>query len=273
MSCAIVSVLLSFAGISIACGQQSEDTKTSSTRSITSEFLLAHGFKQSATKPHIYTREHARLADVARDLGFSLKSLQPTVGQDSGSDVRTVDVDDSNFVVRSEVRDKNGHIIPGSLDDPDAICTISVSLRQAPVREFLKTDSSPRLRIMSVAVPEDRSEPLQVEFELAATGKKPVAILQSNFHVDLRGDNLLPGQGFGYPFPEGTPKIVIVSPGKPAVFKLSVPVVDAVGRLSSGKYTLRLRIQEFRGGRQPQSYDYEWEGREHHSNDFKFVIE
>ncbi len=268
----MMGILFGLMGASLACAQKGDDMKKSmpSTPKVIRKYLLTHGFKQSTTDSDIYNREHVRLADVARDLGFSVKDLQPTLNQYSHSDVRTVKVSDLTFVVKSEVRDKNGNIVGGSLDNPDAICTISVSLLQVPVREYAKTDSSPRMCIKSVVVPEDRSKPLQITFELASTGKKPVAMLQSDFQIRLTGGNIPPYTRFGNSFPEGTPQIIAIAPGKPVVFKLCVPV-DEMGSLSAGKYVVRIRIGNLKW-REPQRFDYEWEGREHLSNEYKFVI-
>jgi len=279
----VVNTVFALAGLPLACAQQREGTEKdpSSTRKITAEYLLKHGFKQSATDSDRYERKHARVGDLARELGFSLETLYRPSNPGGFESQRTVKIGDYVFDLRAEFRDSNGNIsyesdsgtAPEVLDDPDAICTISVLLRppgHRPTRELLKTDGSPGLRIKSVVVPQDRSAPFSVEFELSATGTKPVAIAQSDFWITLRGPGITPGLGFTPSFPEGTPRTIVVWPGKPDVFTLRVPV-DQVGRLVSGQYSVRLIISEIKV--RPQSYDYEWNGRGHHSDDFTFVIE
>ncbi len=169
----MMGILFGLMGTSLACAQKGDDMKksTPSTPKVTRTYLLAQGFKQSATDPDVYNLEHVRLADMARAFGFSVTDLRPTRNQSRYSDTRTVKVDDFTFVVKSEVRDKNGKIVSGSLDKPDAICTINVSLLQVPVRKYAKTDSTPRLHIKSVVMPKDRLKPWQITFELGARAR------------------------------------------------------------------------------------------------------
>ncbi len=244
-----------------------------STPRITSEYLLAHGFKQSATDPDTYNREHVRLAEIARDLGFSAKDLRPTLNQSNYSDVRTVKVGDLTFVVKTEVRDKNEKIVSKSLDKPDAICTVCVSLNSPPpVRERLKTDSVPCLHIKSVEMPKDTSKPWQITFELAATGKKPVAISQGDFRVRVTRKAPPPLDVCIYLlFPEKTPAIITVLPSKPMIFTVGVPPDPIPEDLrASGEYALQVVISA--GKRQEQTIDYEWQGTGYSSEKYKFVI-
>jgi hypothetical protein len=269
----LVGVLLGLLGTSLACAQKEDDMKkkTPSTPTIARDYLLANGFSESKeSRPGAFIREHAHLRNVMRTIGVPLAALRSTRSQPAHSDVRTANCNGLYVIVRSEVRNQKGSIVSHSLDDPEAICTVEVWI-EGPDRGYQKTDGAPRLQVKSVAVPEDRSQPLEIEFALAATGKKPVAILQSDFRVQLTGGNIPPHTGFGFYFPEGTPQIVIVSPGKPALFKLHVPV-ETVGPLSSGKYAVRIRIGSDKG-REPPRFDYEWEGVEHSSDEYKFVIE
>ncbi|MHB1035370.1 MAG: hypothetical protein ACYC35_11380 [Pirellulales bacterium] len=271
----LVGVLFGLAGMSLACARKGDDPMEESIAPaprVTREYLLAHGFKQSATDPDIYNREHVRLANIARDLGFSLKDLRPTVNQDSNSDVRTVEVGDLTFIVESEVRDNNGNIVSGSLDRPDAICTIGVSLPQLAGREYLKTDSVLRLHIKSVVMPKDKSKPWQVTFELAASGQKLVAIPRGDFTVGLSRKTPPPSAMVMYVlFPEKTPEVIAVSPRKPMVFTLDVPP-DAIPEelRASGDYALQVVIS--RGKRQQQTVDYEWQGRGYSSDEYRFLV-
>jgi hypothetical protein len=244
--------------------------KTPSTPTVTRDYLLSNGFREAKeSRPGAFICEHAHLRNVMQTIGVPLAALRPIVGQPAHSDERGANSNGLGVLVRSEVRNQKGNIVSHSLDDPEAICTVEVWIK-GPKREFQKTDGPPRLQIKSVEVAEDRSQPLQIEFALAATGKKPVAILQSNFHVQLTGGNIPPYPAFGFYFPEGTPQIVVVSPDKPALFKLNVPM-DSVGWLSSGNYAVRIRIGSGKG-RGPARFDYEWEGVEHSSEEYKFVV-
>lgn len=270
MKRAIVGVLLGVLVTSVACAQKQDGAvkKAPTVPKVTREFLLAHGFRVLADDPATFIRERVPLTDVLRDLDIPLTSLRPMVSQPADSDMRAARVHGISALFQSEVRDREGRIVEHSLDMTDSICTVHVCLM--PERKYLKTDSSPRLHIKSVAVPKDHSQPLQVTFELSADGKKPVAILQRDFYVELTGGNIPPCTGFGYSLPEGTPQTIVVSPDKPIALKYCIPV-DVVGRLSAGEYAVRVQIGGVKG-REDQCLDYEWEGVKHSSDTYKFVI-
>lgn len=150
---------------------------------------------------------------------------------------------------------------------------VLVSLNQPPPdRQYAKTDSVPHLGIKSVVMPKDKSKPWQITFELTATGKKPVAMSQGEFGVRVTRKAAPPLDiCFYLLFPEQTPKVITVSPRKPMVFTVDVPpdaIPDDV--FSSGEYALQIVVSA--GKRQKPSVDYEWEGIEHSSDKYKFVI-
>jgi hypothetical protein len=267
-----ISVLIGVLGISLACAKKGDDLtpKTPSAPKVTREYLLAHGFKELADAPGTFKLEHVRLRDVLRDIGVSPKSLCPTPNGEYPNDLLTAETSDINVIVRPEVpREKSP--VDGSLVDPDAICAVDVSF-PGPKHEFLKTDSTPHLHVKSVVVQSDRSKPLAVTLEISADGSKPVAVLQSDFSARLRGGNTPPVSSVGFLFPETTPQEIVVFPGKPLAYELSIPtdVIPGV-RLSSGKYVLCIGICAFKG-REPQRFDYEWEGEEYWSNEYRFTI-
>lgn len=274
----VLGVLVGLCCMSLAYAQKGDDMKksTPSPPKVTPEYLLAHGFKQATDVPNLFVAEHVRLADVAGTIGFRLSDLWPADNAQRPYEVLTVETRGTYVIVRPEFQDSKGRFVQNPIDDrnpidnPNTLCQVHVSF-QGPKREYLKTDSSPRMRIKAVLVPEDHSEPLQVDFDLSATGKKPVAIWRSNFHVHLTGGSISPGTLFGFSFPKGAPYKIIVSPGKPTVFRIRVVVADLVGSLSPGEYALRIRIGEIKS-REPQRFDYEWEGQEHWSNEYKFVV-
>ncbi len=114
---------------------------------LTRENLLAHGFKQSEKNKDSFVAEHARLGDVESALGFQITALRPTVSQSRHSDIRQGLVEGKQVLVKSEVRDEKGRIVPGSLDKPDAICTVYVSLKNyVPPKPPLRSDSTPRVQ-------------------------------------------------------------------------------------------------------------------------------
>lgn len=118
-----------------------EDAKQqvdSGTNRVTPAFLRAHGFSPTASDPDIFTLKNVRLADVARGLDFSPSDLRPTPSQPIHSDVRIVRIRDLYFVVESEVRDADGNVISGSLAQSNAVCTISVGLKQVVPPELRK---------------------------------------------------------------------------------------------------------------------------------------
>lgn len=110
---------------------------------ITKEFLSSHGFVESEDGSDIYSLRNVRLGDISQELGFSLSDLQPTPSQQSFSDVRIVKIRDLYFVIRSEVRDQDGKILPNSLNNPDAICTVSVALDQVKNEAVRKNIEAP----------------------------------------------------------------------------------------------------------------------------------
>jgi hypothetical protein len=266
----MVGVLFGCLGMTLACSQKEDDLKQQVPpgSKITREYLLSHGFNESDDSPATFTREHVRLQDVLRDLGCPLAALHPTVNQDSHSDKRTADVQGIYVIVDAEVFDNKDYVGKHSLDNPDAICTVRVFLKQIPERKYLKTDSVPRLRIKSVTVPEDGAKSLHVTFELAATGQKPLAIAKHDFLSSLTGTNLPSYPILGVGFPDEAPEIISLSPSKPIVLRVTVPLDAGV---PSGEYVLRIRIGSIKS-RGPQRFDYDWQGREYLSENFKFVI-
>jgi hypothetical protein len=262
-------VFLVFASLTCAEEGKSVEKTTKPTPKVTRDYLLARGYKELANRDGALAKEHAGLRTVLEDLGISRASLRPTLNQPPHSDERAADVGGLYVIVSSEVKDDQGRILLDSLDDPNAICTVLVWF-QGPKREYAKTDSSPLIRIKSVAVPDDHSQPLQIEFDLSAIGKKPVAILQNDFQVYMEGGGIPPQSGFLASFPKKTPGAIVVSPGKSAVFRLSVHVAFAEW-LSPGEYGARIRIGPAKQ-RERQRLDYEWEGEEHWSNEYKFVV-
>ena len=235
---------------------------------VTREFLLAHVFKKSATIPDFYVLEHVRLADISRDLGFPLAALRMSM---SGPETRCAQVGGFYFKVRSEVRDNEW-----ALNDPQTICTVSVSLNPRSGAKYVRTDSLPRMRIKSVTLPQDRSKALEVTFELAADGKTPLVVSQGQFLVAYATQGRSPqdSPALDVWFLKKTPARIAVEPGKPVVLTAGTSTGDPVtGRpwseLPSGEYVLCVGIAS--GAPEDAGFDYHWIGTKF-SDDYTFVV-
>ena len=106
---------------------------------VTQEFLSEHGFWESEGGRGVFSLLDVRLGDASRDLGFALADLRRTPSQPRFSDVRNVRIRNLHFVVRARIQAIDGKKVVDSLDDPDAMCTISVAIQQVPPeREITK---------------------------------------------------------------------------------------------------------------------------------------
>jgi hypothetical protein len=136
----IVILLYLLFGITLACSEKKDNAmqNTPYTLKLTSEYLLAHGFKHSddPNTPDIYELEKIRLGDVARDLGFSITALKTTAGQNADEDVRTVIIDNIYIIIQNKLEKeseewKSGKWVFGgshALDNPKSICKATVIL-------------------------------------------------------------------------------------------------------------------------------------------------
>jgi len=97
---------------------------------VTPKFLTSRGFVRSKADVNLYVLKSVRLKVAADRLGFPLDAMKPTVSQPAYSDIRTVQVRNLFFIIESEVRDCQNRIIRWSLDKPDAMCSVKVSLAQ-----------------------------------------------------------------------------------------------------------------------------------------------
>jgi hypothetical protein len=122
-------IFISFLLLTFAVGLLADEITTNR---VTVEFLTSCGFVQSKSDTNVFTLERVTVREAAKRLGFSPDQMMPTPSQSLFSDVRIVKVRNLRFVVSSEVRDSQDRVVSGSLDKPDAICTVSVALTQAP---------------------------------------------------------------------------------------------------------------------------------------------
>jgi hypothetical protein len=176
--------------------------------------------------------------------------------------------------VESTVRVNDGVVW---LNDPNAICSARVLLNpRARPTTYLKTDSTPRMRIKSAVVPKDRSKSLEVTFELSADGKRLLVIAQNQFYIQLTTRGTSPGDipPVGVSFPKGTPDRIAVSPGKQITLTVNAastlwnPVTRTPwSDLPPGEYVLVVRV----GFDKDQAFDYQWMG-EWTSEEYKLVV-
>jgi hypothetical protein len=222
---------------------------------ITSDFLLSHGFIQEDNDRQFYKLSAVLLKNAAKDLGFSLEKMYtPPNGHPSLPDLRIVQIRDLHFVIRADKPNE-------SLNNPDTICSISVSLNQIKTKDYLKTQSYPSLKIKSVIKPKASSQPLQVTLEITAIGKTPVALGQNQFSVRIFTDDE-PCRFLGNAsFETNTAQIFKVEPQKPLIISMSAST-NRLGKqehwsdLPSGNYQLSVDVNSGKD----QKFDYQWLG-------------
>jgi len=140
---------------------------------------------------------------------------------------------------------------------------------------YLPAESDPKLEIKGIAVPKDRSQPLDVTFELAAQGRRngPVAISQQqlSLHISTKDEPYLFVSDLQ--FPKSTPSVFVVEPGKPT--KLSAKSSSdrfhdnrPWSALPPGKYRVRVYINSGKS----LEFDYQWLGSTY-SADFELTVE
>jgi hypothetical protein len=257
----------------LGCSNEVKHAKQShsSTNKITSDYLLSCGFKQCVDDPDTYEIKHMHLADMAYKMDFSLVALRPTLNQSRSEDIRTVKIKSLAFVVESEERDRDGKIVPDSLDNPDAICTISVSLRQVSTPEYLAFDSDPSLHIKTATVQQNGSLSIHISFEFSASGLTPLAVSRTQLTVSLSGNNTY-YRSRNVSFDTGTPEMIVVKPGEPLEITITASdffdEIKQSNDLPAGQYALSIGI--YPDGKE-QHFDYQWQG-ETHSDDYKFDI-
>jgi hypothetical protein len=277
MKRATANAVFGFCALFLGCADDLTHSVPSASKA-TRELLLARGFKQTSAAPDIYELETEHLRDVLRDFGLSLPELAPAWQGPLSSDMREVTLEGLYLRVESAVRDKKGRIVDRSLDNPDALCKVRVWPLEGPPGKYLRPERLARMRIKSVAMPQDRLKPLQVTFELAADGEQPVLVSHRRFAVHLTAQGRSPESvpRIDVSFAQGTPEPVAVSPGKPVVLTLSVsdamsnPITNGPwSKLPAGQYDLRVVIGTVELGGPTRGYY--WEGVRF-SDEYKVVI-
>jgi hypothetical protein len=273
-------ILVGFCLITLSCsGKKDVPVQNISTPpKITREYLLAHGFKQLLYDLDIYESEKVHLKDVAHTLGFPLTALKIVPSRPNDQDVRAVELRDSEYIDYIEIKSiipnvgETFYIPFNLLDDPNAMCTATVWLKYVPPRTLLQTESTPRISIKSVSVPKDRSQPLEVSFELAAIGKTPLAFSKTQFEIRISTEDAQSSLcGFATSFTKDTPEPIIVLPEKAITLKVTPQNLNFHNKLSdleAGDYKLRINIAPARANH----YDYQAVGQTY-SEEYKFKLE
>jgi hypothetical protein len=225
---------------------------------ITPQFLAEKGFTESKS---ICTLSPVTVTDAAKLLGFKLSDMHRTKNQSANSDIRTVDIRNLGFVITSLVTDAHGHVVPGSLDDPNALASVSVSLVQVARPKFRPTTSMPRLTITSARLPEENSKPLTVTLEIAADGKDdPIAVSRDRFTIFIfESDRKTQRYRGDADKSKKQSEWITIRPDEPQQLELtaSAPDSDSKKRLSAlpaGKYFVRVELHH---GSKEQRHDYE----------------
>ncbi len=97
-------------------------------RTAMAELLTRSGLKPLAGEPNTYAISGVKLADIAQRLGFDPKQMRPAPNQPRAGDIRTAMVQGRYATIESQVRDRQGQVVRGSLDNPDAICSVQIFL-------------------------------------------------------------------------------------------------------------------------------------------------
>jgi len=268
--------LPAFCASVLGCAESATQSAPSQPK-INGKYLLAHGFQQKwkETDPDIYDLETARLSDVLRDLGLSVEDLQPTVNRPGFFDWRDALREGMYVRVEPHDRDPSGK----SFGKSGSPCTVRVWLNEPPPQAYLKTESSPRMRVQSVKALQDPSKPLQITFELAAEGKTPL-VLDSRgqfwIHLTTIGHSPQTVRAILASFPKGTPDRISVSPERPIMLSVSAtdeganPVTHGPWTsLRPGQYVVAVRIAHFKKG--GPYFDYQWVGSKF-SDEYTFSL-
>lgn len=230
------------------------------------QFLVSHGFHQDNPNGLTYSRNYDSLDEASQDLGFSITNLKVPINRwilDPDNE-RIAMVNGWGFVITAHGTNSLDELTP---------CAVATAIVQYEPKVYLATKSYPRLRLISVDEPQQRSQPLQVTLEVAAVGKTPLTLSQDQFsvHIDSHQPEsfLFIGRSF---FEKKEPKIFKISPQKPITLTLTTFTNDLGGgeywnKLPHGSYLLRVYIT---GGKE-QQFDYQWRGQDY-SDDYKLVI-
>lgn len=252
-------------------------TDGASKQKITHEFLISQGFKRDHDE--IYVLGPIRVGDAAKRLGFSLTDMRHTLNQSGFTDIRTVDIGDLGFVVRSLKKNTRFEGLRGSLDKPDCPAEISVALNQ--VKEKLPAECTPTISIRKVAIPADASKPIVVVIQIAAKGAAGarVSFSQQQFCIGIfSADNRRVWFG-DVQFSKEVPAQFTIVPDAPKQFTVAVRMIEAGrvagdteqsdaeaklywSRLPPGEYSICAYVEpeghlKDRGRR---FFDYQWVG-------------
>jgi hypothetical protein len=256
----LVSVMVPFAGQPGAVMSDQPSTKQ-----ITAEYLLAHGFRRAPGHSDLFVASNVKLSEISRALGFRRDALRPTAGLEAGTDSRSTQVGGVFIEVTSSVqRVRDGAVLEQQLDQPDAVCRVSVLLRPRSQPKYASASSRPRMQVISATTPVSSPKTLEVTFAVTAEGKGPVSFKLSQIGINISRPNVF--ENFGSPylvFRKDTPNVIILRPGQAQVVLTAVisggaELLDRWQNLAPGKYDVSVSIGN--NTKALQSFDYQWKG-------------
>ena len=131
----LISALASAGGFAADPAQSQPERKGRATvksdakpPAITREYLLAHGFKQSAKDPDSFYAEKVRLGDIASALGFETSAIDHWINNSPRRDDGTVIVQKKLVVLHSEVH-FGRNSARNELDRASTICSVTILLK------------------------------------------------------------------------------------------------------------------------------------------------
>jgi hypothetical protein len=136
---------------------------------------------------------------------------------------------------------------------------------------YLSRHAWPKLTIKSVVAPKEKTQPLQLTFELASVGKTPVAVAENQFTVVIaKWRWFFEGK---LSLTNTTSKILTVHPDKPLTVSALVFLTEAEAEkkhwidLAPGKY----RAQIYVNSGKTQQFDYQYMGQ-NFSDQYEFEV-
>lgn len=233
---------------------------------ITRDYLLAHGFVEGSRDADTFVRRHIMVGKAAHQLGFKVSALYSLPGQPAYSDVRALYMKSIMVIIKSEMRDADDRIVPRSLDNADALCTVTVQLGAHARPHFAPPMSTPRIRVVTVSESIVVRKELAVTFELKVDGKTPVAFPRSQFGISLKGGRLPADcSGKKLVFPPNTAEVITVLPGTTVLMTVrKAGDFEAAGdrialdSLMAGKYEVGIFIDGT--STRARTLAYEWLG-------------
>jgi hypothetical protein len=151
-----------------------------------------------------------------------------------------------------------------------ALLTATSPTLLAADADYRNPDGYPALRIKAVKSPQHGS--LQIDLEIAAKGKTPIALSQKQFSIHISTDQapfrfISPAL-----FPTNAPQVFTIDPKAPTTITVDTSTNrlgsgERLSDLPAGKYTVRVYVNSERA----KEFDYQWRGQTY-SDDYSLVV-